>query len=357
MRRIILYVLAAIVGASVGITVIPAFWALVIKTKTNIWWDQAWINGIIGALILLVIISIFMNSLLQGLEKIDESIARINLAKGIFRVVGIILGLLIGLLLSLPISMLHIPILSNVLSALTIIFLGYLGYAVFSRRGEDVLRTLFRQGRKINEVEEAGIQKVEKLKLLDTSVIIDGRVFDIIKTGFLDGKIVIPNFVLLELQTLSDSADNLKRGKGRRGLDFVNELRQNAEVKITISDKDYKDLKEVDTKLLRYATEASADLVTNDYNLNKLAEIQGVKVLNINDLANAVKQQIMVGEELQIIIVKEGTERHQGIGYLPDGTMVVTEDADKMIGKPVISSVTKVLQTSAGRMIFAEIKK
>lgn len=353
MRRIIIYVLAAIIGASVGITALPPFWGLL--SHTDNWWNQVWINGIIGAIIFIVIISFLMNFILRGLDKLDNSIAGLNLTKGIFRVVGIIIGLLIGLLLSIPISMLHIPILSNVLAALVIIFLGYLGFSIFSHRGEDIVRTLFRQGKKFNQATELPV--VEKFKLLDTSVIIDGRVFDIIKTGFLGGNLIIPNFVLLELQALSDSSDHLKRAKGRRGLDFVNELRQGNEAEIKISDKDYKDLKEVDTKLLRFATETQAELVTNDFNLNKLAEIQGIKVLNINDLANAVKQQVMVAEELSVLIVKEGSERHQGIGYLPDGTMVVVEDSDKLMGKTVIALVTKVLQTSAGRMIFAELKK
>ncbi|HEY0222081.1 PIN/TRAM domain-containing protein [Lactovum miscens] len=353
MRRIILYVLAVIIGAYIGITALPSLWSLF--TKADSWWNQVWANGIIGAIIFIVIITFLMNFIIRGLDKFDNSIAGLNLTKGIFRVSGIIIGLLIGVLLSIPITMLHIPILSNILATLVIIFIGYVGYSIFSRRGEDVVRTLFRQGKRINESTKT--TSVAKAKLLDTSVIIDGRVFDIIKTGFLGENIVIPNFVLLELQALSDSSDSLKRAKGRRGLDFVNELRQGNDAVIKISDKDYKDLKEVDTKLLRFATETRAELVTNDYNLNKLAEIQGVKVLNINNLANAVKQQVMVAEELIVLIVKEGSERHQGIGYLPDGTMVVVEDSDKLIGKAVNATVTKVLQTSAGRMIFADIKK
>ncbi|GAB2025749.1 PIN/TRAM domain-containing protein [Lactovum odontotermitis] len=358
MRRIIVYVLAAIIGASVGITAFPEAWELI--GQQHGFWNHQWFNGIIGAFIFLVIIFFLMNSILAGLKRLDNIVAGLNLSKSIFTVVGVILGLLLGLLISLPISMLHIPVLSNVLAALVIIALGYLGYVIFYRRGEDIARTIFRQGKRINAAnddENADVSndtKTDKnIKLLDTSVIIDGRVFDIIKTGFLDGEIIVPNFVLLELQTLSDSNDVLKRAKGRRGLDLVNSIRD----EITISDLDYKDLKEVDTKLLRYAVEQGAKLVTNDFNLNKLAEIQGVKVLNINDLANAVKQQVMVGEDLSVVIVKEGTERHQGIAYLPDGTMVVIEDTDRLIGKTVLSTVTKVLQTSAGRMIFAEVKR
>ncbi|MDR2977071.1 MAG: TRAM domain-containing protein [Streptococcaceae bacterium] len=352
MRRIIVYVLAAIIGASVGIAALPAFWELFGQQHAS--WNHQWLNGIIGAFIFLVIIFFLMNSILAGLKHIDNMVAGLNLSKSIYTVIGVILGLLVGLLISFPITMLNIPILSNVLAALVIIVLGYLGYIIFYRRGEDIVRTIFRQGKKINAVDAATLPSSEtNMKLLDTSVIIDGRVFDIIKTGFLDGQIIVPNFVLLELQTLSDSNDALKRAKGRRGLDLVNAIRN----EVVISDLDYKDLKEVDAKLLRYANEKGAKLVTNDFNLNKLAEIQGIKVLNINDLANAVKQQVMVGEDLSVVIVKEGTERHQGIAYLPDGTMVVIEDTDRLIGKTVTSTVTKVLQTSAGRMIFAEVKK
>ncbi|MFV0556092.1 MAG: PIN/TRAM domain-containing protein [Lactovum sp.] len=355
MRRIILYVLAAIIGASVGLTGIPLIW--LIMGQPNHYWNKEWINGFIGTFIFLVIIFLFMNSILSLLEKLDSKIAELNLSKGIFIVVGVIIGLLVGLLFSIPITMLQIPIFSNVVAALVIIFFGYFGYLLFNRRGEEIVR-VFRQGRKTEEQVKSKSKFKNKreftAKLLDTSVIIDGRIFDILSTGFLEGEIIIPNFVLLELQALSDSNDSLKRAKGRRGLDLVNKLQQNIE--ISISDKDYKGIKEVDSKLLRYASESSSVLVTNDYNLNKLSEIQGIKVLNINDLANAVKQQVMVMEELTVTIVKEGTERQQGIAYLPDGTMVVVEESKKLIGKTVETTVTKVLQTSAGRMIFAELR-
>ena len=218
------------------------------------------------------------------------------------------------------------------------------------------MRTLFRSGKRTGKEAATSSNTVASpSKLLDTSVIIDGRIFDIIKTGFLDGPIIVPNFVLLELQTLSDSNDAMKRAKGRRGLDSVNEVKEEAH--IVISKKDYKDIPEVDTKLLRYASETGAVLVTNDFNLNKVAEIQGVRVLNINDLANAVKQQVVVGEEFPVTIIRGGSERHQGVGFLPDGTMVVVEDTDNMIDKTITVEVTKALQTSAGRMIFAELKK
>ena len=186
--------------------------------------------------------------------------------------------------------------------------------------------------------------------MLDTSSIIDGRILDVIKTGFISDKIIVPNFVILELQLISDSSDPLKRAKGRRGLDLVNELTKFDQVEI--SQVDFTDVREVDTKLLKYASSTGSKLVTNDFNLNKVAEIQGVQVLNINDLANAVKTQLVVGEHINVQIIRAGSERQQGVAYLPDGTMIVIEDTAKLIDKTVTVEVAKVLQTSAGRIIY-----
>lgn len=353
MRRVILYIVAALIGATVGATGFPALWSAFHQTGNA--FNQEWINGLAGAIIFLIITAIFINSFLGGLSKLDKAISQISLSKLIFNFVGAVLGLLVGLLIGLALSFLRVPILSNILAFLIVIIFGYLGFTIFDRRGEDILRTVSRQSKKIEEETADKSVSTDSSKLLDTSVIIDGRIFDIIKTGFLDGPLIIPNFVLLELQTLSDSNDSMKRAKGRRGLDFVNAIKEEAD--IVISDKDYKDISEVDTKLLRYASEDGAKLITNDFNLNKVAEIQGVTVLNINDLANAVKQQAVVGEEMRVTIVRAGSERHQGVGFLPDGTMIVVEDTDRMVDKTITAVVTKALQTSAGRMIFAELKK
>lgn len=353
MRRIILYIIAVFIGASVGVMALPTLWSSF--HQTNNLFNQQWINGLIGAIIFLILTTIFINSLFTGLSKIDKIVSSISVQKVIFIFIGGVLGLLVGLLVGLTLGFLNIPIISNILPFLLVIIFGYLGVTIFERRGEDIVRTLFRQKKSLGKEGEDFTSTSSSQKLLDTSVIIDGRIFDIIKTGFLDGAIIVPNFVLLELQALSDSNDAMKRAKGRRGLDFINEVKE--EASIVISDKDYKDIQEVDSKLLRYAVEISAALVTNDFNLNKVAEIQGVHVLNINDLANAVKQQVVVGEELPVTIIRAGSERHQGVGFMPDGTMVVVEDTDKMLDKTVMVEVTKALQTSAGRMIFAELKK
>ncbi|HYH03581.1 MAG TPA: PIN domain-containing protein [Bacillota bacterium] len=195
-----------------------------------------------------------------------------------------------------------------------------------------------------------------QLKILDTSAIIDGRIADLSKTGFLEGVLVIPGFVLGELQKIADSADPLRRNRGRRGLDLLNRMQKESGVTLRIFDRDYDELTEVDTKLLKLAREMEAKVITNDFNLNKVAELYGVQVLNINDLSNAIKPVVLPGEEMSVHILRDGKEHGQGIGYLDDGTMIVVEGGKSYIGLDIEILVTSVLQTSAGRMIFAKPK-
>jgi uncharacterized protein YacL len=344
MRRIFIHVLMMIAGAVVGASTLPYLWQLL---KQKNFENNNLVNSLIGAIIFLILSFLLMGVLLSLLKKLDDAIAKINLHSVGISFVGAIIGLIVGALASIPFWLLNIPIISTLLPFLLMIFAIYIGYTLFTRRGAEIL--------KFGGVGKKKVPKQGTDKLLDTSVLIDGRVVDIAKSGFIDGKIIVPNFVLLELQTISDSKDPLKRAKGRRGLDLVNDLKE--VVPVEISTKDYSDIHEVDTKLLRYASEIGASLVTNDFNLNKVAEIQGVKVLNINDLANAVKPQVVVGDILEVHIIRKGTERHQGIGYLPDGTMIVVEDTDNQLDRTIQAEVTKSLQTSAGRMIFADLVK
>lgn len=195
------------------------------------------------------------------------------------------------------------------------------------------------------------------LKILDTSAVIDGRIADLCKTGFLEGVLIIPHFVLNELQKIADSSDSLRRNRGRRGLDILNKIQKENQVSVRIFDMDYEDLAEVDTKLLRLARELEAKVVTNDFNLNKVAELYGVEVLNINDLSNAIKPVVLPGEEMMVHVLRDGKEYGQGIGYLEDGTMIVVESGKNYIGLNIEIVVTSVLQTSAGRMIFAKPKE
>ncbi|MFN4216888.1 MAG: PIN/TRAM domain-containing protein [Brevinematales bacterium] len=206
-----------------------------------------------------------------------------------------------------------------------------------------------------------GIEAEERisqdLKILDTSVIIDGRIADVAETGFISGVVIIPKFVLNEIQALADSRDPIKRSRARRGLDILNKLKENPSIDLRIISKDFPEIRGVDMKLIALAKEIRANIVTNDYNLNKIARLDDVRILNINDLANALKMVFLPGEELELDVLKEGKENNQGVGYLPDGTMVVVANGQSYIGRRVLVKVTSVLQTSAGRIVFTEVKK
>jgi uncharacterized protein YacL len=231
------------------------------------------------------------------------------------------------------------------LHSVILLALPYLGLVIGARRGEwlqpENLAALFRP---------AGPRK--RYKVLDTSVIIDGRIADICETGFIDGTIVIPQFVLKELQLVADSSDSMKRNRGRRGLDILQKIQKMSGVEVTISDVDFVDVREVDLKLIELARTLQGKIVTNDFNLNKVAQLRGVEVLNINELANSLKPVVLPGELMKVFILKEGKEYNQGVAYLDDGTMVVVDNARKMIGKTIDVVVTSVLQTTAGKMIF-----
>ena len=236
----------------------------------------------------------------------------------------------------------------TIIILLLYIGLGYFGFHTAQLKKEEIRKWFSKKG--VPQYDEASP------KILDTSVIIDGRIVDILKTGFIEGKIVIPVFVLEELRHIADSSDALKRNRGRRGLDVLNEIQENPVVTVEIVEKDYKSIKEVDSKLIKLAEEFNGSLVTNDYNLNKVASFQKMTVLNINELANSVRPVVLPGEEMHVLVVKEGKENSQGIGYLNDGTMIVVEGGKKYVGEMMEVVVTTVLQTAAGRMIFTKIK-
>jgi uncharacterized protein YacL len=226
-----------------------------------------------------------------------------------------------------------------------LLVLPYLGLVIGGRKGE-----WLEPARLIGLFRATGPER--RYKILDTSVIIDGRVADICETGFLDGTLVIPQFVLKELQFVADSADSLKRNRGRRGLDILQKIQKMAGVDVHISDLDFADVKEVDLKLIELARSLHGKIVTNDFNLNKVAQLRGVDVLNINELANSLKPVVLPGEIMKVFILKEGKEYNQGVAYLDDGTMVVVDNARKMMSKNIDIVVTSVLQTTAGKMIF-----
>lgn len=262
--------------------------------------------------------------------------------------VGLMLGLILATLLIHPFK--ELPLIGSVLPIVTNIVFGYFGYVVAVSKWDDLFNLFTRN------IKEKGIGNSQVCKILDTSVIIDGRVADICHAGFIEGKIIIPGFVLDELQHIADSSDTLKRNRGRRGLDILNRIQKELKIPVTIMEEKEFDALEVDSRLVKMAQKLKGMVVTNDYNLNKVCELQGVPVLNINELANAVKPVVLPGEEMLVQIIKDGKESGQGVAYLDDGTMIVVEGGRKHIGQNLEVLVTSVLQTAAGRMIFAKIK-
>jgi len=270
--------------------------------------------------------------------------------------VGLITGLVLAYLISKIYALINVPYLPIILTIITYLILGYVGAVIATRRGKEIFSS-FASGKKGQGSGKGKSKSGEALpKILDTSVIIDGRISDIMRTGFMEGKIVIPDFVLVELRHIADSSDGLKRNRGRRGLDVLNRIQSEFGIEIynTAGDKSLEEIPEVDVKLLKLAQKINGGVITNDFNLNKVAGINGVKVLNINELANTLKPVVLPGEDMELFLVKEGKEHNQAVAYLDDGTMIVVEDGRRFIGKNISATVTSVLQTSAGRMIFAK---
>ena len=321
-----------------------------------------------------VITPFLIKFLLKYSEIVASVLAKVPSADIIVSLIGVLVGLILANLIGAPFSRLpivgpYIPIVLSIVLALT-------GAKVASHKSKDILGLFYRSRAQVKDPvvvteemaqdqQEDAVVDADSLpvelaasnKLLDTSVIIDGRISDILKTGFLEGNLVIPHFVLDELQRLSDSSDNLKRAKGRRGLDFIHELQEIFPHVVIVNDMEYEMIQDVDSKLIALAKDTGSMIVTNDFNLNKVASIQGIRVLNINDLANAVKPVVIPGEEMTVYLLREGKESGQAIAYLQDGTMIVVEGGRKYIGNKIRIAVTSVLQTSAGRMIFAKVPK
>lgn len=313
----------------------------------------------------LVLSPFITNALFNYAERMTASLSKVPTSDILVMIFGIGIGLILANLIGGAFS--RLPLVGPYIPIVLSLILSVIGAKLALRKHNDIVSFFNRiPSRKAVKAQAADDEDVlagplgDRLyssnKLLDTSVIIDGRLMDIMASGFLDGKLVVPNFVLEELQKLSDSADNLKRAKGRRGLDLVHDLQISYKDYVLIVDNDYDDLEGVDAKLVRLAKQANADIITNDYNLNKVAGIQGVKVLNINELANAIKPVVVSGEEMTVYLVKEGKEQNQAVAYLDDGTMIVVENGRQYIGSSAMVVVTSVLQTAAGRMIFAKAR-
>ncbi len=361
--KVVLTVLGAVVGYGIFL-ILEFLYELSGSSMSDVFTEsQLWGARISFAIIFGIIFFRATPSLSKHSQKMASSIEDDLSGVATNELVSGTLGLIVGLVIAFLISQLFTGLtafgLGTVLSVITYILLGYLGVIVATKRFRDVAGAWMNRpkagqgGKGKNKTSEASP------KILDTSVIIDGRISDIMKTGFIEGNIVIPEFVLLELQHIADSSDSLKRNRGRRGLDILNKIQEDYGIEIynTTAEKSLDEIPEVDVKLLKLAQIMNGKVVTNDFNLNKVAGIKGVEVLNINELANTLKPVVLPGEDMNLFLVKEGKEQNQAVAYLDDGTMIVVEDGRRFIGHNVMVTVTSVLQTAAGRMIFAKPKK
>jgi uncharacterized protein YacL len=322
-----------------------------VPTTTGIG-SGGYMGAAIGVMLGLLIATALAGPLAQGLQRSVERLSALPVSTLACGLLGGGSGLALAAFLYPYIS--DIPRVGGLAAALAAIALGYMGLKVGLRKQDEL--AVWSQSRRTPEPAKEEEPRYEQHKILDTSVIIDGRIADICKTGFIEGTLVIPEFVLEELQHIADSSDLLKRNRGRRGLDILNKIQKELDVKVLIYEDGADEPGEVDSKLVKLAKAMRGKVVTNDFNLNKVCELQGVSVLNINDLANAVKPVVLPGEEIVVQVIKDGKEHGQGVAYLDDGTMIVVEGGRDFIGTTMEVLVTSVLQTSAGRMIFAKPK-
>ena len=339
--RVVGMIVLSIGGVYVGIRL-----SGVDNTPPELW---AVVFGLVGALVGLVITPFVTTRPARAIRARIIAMPASGIVAGM---IGLITGLIIAGLLSFPLSLLPQPF-GQILPMVGAVLFSWLGISVFVMRQRDIF-SLFR-GRVTSRLaaEGAGTTNEGRSVLLDTSVIIDGRIADISRTGFISGTILVPKFVLNELQHIADSPDALRRNRGRRGLEVLERLRKESVVPVRITEQDVPGVREVDDKLVILAKQLNSAVITNDYNLNHVAQLQGVSVLNVNELANAVKVVYLPGESLAVKIIQEGREPGQGVGYLDDGTMVVVDEGRRHIDETVPVVVTKVFQTTAGRMIFA----
>jgi len=350
------------------------------------------VNLVLGAIILYLIYWLTQPLLLRSIRNVEKDIRKISIEKVIITGVGVILGLVLAWLINIPLVAIGWPFISNILPIVVTIVLGLSGFYIFSNKSAEIMdlatrlpqvrrtevtdgkntvdpkaaavetetvasetSTLDRHTEALLAMKPAAVNDYQPYKILDTSVIIDGRILDVLKAGFIEGVIVVPNFVLKELQYIADSADSVKRVRGRRGLDILNQIQELDDVTVDFYAGDFEDESEVDLKLLLLAKEVNGVVVTNDYNLNKVSQFHKIKVLNINELANSLKSVVIPGEMLTVHIVKAGTERQQGVAYMDDGTMIVVEEGKHHIDESLRVEITSAIQTNAGRMVFAKI--
>jgi uncharacterized protein YacL len=342
--RIVFALLGGVAGYQVGDRLgtpdfVPHLWG----TGSILWLVFFVLAGLLAGWVVGVIVS---NLVRRGLDRMDEVMQRSTGAEVIVSAGGVVLGLAIATLVSF--ALVRIPYVGPYLLVPVYLLSGYFMAYLAAKKHVEILRLLGVRG--AFEV----LPGTTPAKVLDSSAIIDGRILDVVKTGFVEGELLVPRFVIEELQRLADSSDPEKRVRGRRGLDFVRRL-QNSSGAVRVDDADYPDIEAVDAKLVRLGHDLGAQVLTTDYTLNKVAEIQGVRVLNVNDLANSVKPAVLPGEVIEVKILREGREHDQGVGYLDDGTMIVVEAGAPLVGSRVKAEVTSVLQSPSGKMIFSRV--
>ena len=371
--RILRYVIAILVGtaAYVGMDSLAPIIDPYLVSQFESFGDMsltiARISVLIFGTLLGVIIGYLISSFIlkQGLviaKRLERILTHIPNQELIAGTIGLLFGLIIANLIGVAFN--QVPIIGPYIPIILSAIFGYSGLKIMARKGPEMYNNYVQQWsgegpKKTSRFKMVSTHKSDKTtstpKLLDTSVIIDGRIKELCNTGFIEGPLMVPLFVLNELQIISDSADATKRNRGRRGLDILKEMQDANKVAIEVIEDDYDDLTEVDSKLMRLALDKQWKLMTNDFNLNKVARVQGIEVLNLNELANVLKPALIAGEWIRVQIMKEGKEVHQGVAYLDDGTMIVVEDGKPYVGQTVEVMVTSILQTSAGRMIFARV--
>lgn len=352
MLRKMVQLLFFLTGITVGIFVVPTILRF-ISLDDIAFLNNPYMSAVIGALIFYLCLYWTIDYVIDGILWLENKLLRLPIVDIIIGSIALFFGLLIAFLVGTALSFIDFPIINTAGPIVVTLLFGYLSFQVGLKKRDELLNLVSKKKKAVESPKETDTREY---KILDTSVIIDGRIADILQTGFLEGTIVIPQFVLAELQYIADSSDVLKRNRGRRGLDILNRIQKEMKINVEIFEGDFEEIHEVDLKLIRLAKQMTGIVVTNDYNLNKVCEFQSIPVLNINDLANAVKQIILPGEEMHVLVVKEGKEHSQGLAYLDDGTMIVVENGKEHTGSSIDVVVTSVLQTSAGRMIFAKPK-
>ena len=359
MTRKVIMAIALIVGLSLGFTLGPLLWQT-LGIRQSLFMNPL-VNSIAAGIIFILLGSLLAPWIERLIARIIDHLEALPTAHLVMGFIGAFTGLLLGYFLSLPFG--FIPVASSILPIIFSLLGGVIGYRLMLNRSEEFLNFFNRGGQRplkahpkeISPTHPVATSQGPTYKILDTSAIIDGRIAEVVRTGFIEGTLMVPKFALAELQHIADSADSLKRNKGRRGLDILNALQKDGLCPVEFYEGDYEAIQEVDAKLVQLAKDLSAVLITTDYNLNKVSQFQNVPVLNINELANALKPELIPGEEMRVQILKSGTERRQGVAYLSDGTMVVVEEGADHINEWLNVTVTSSLQTAAGRMIFAKI--